>query len=169
MKAPKKETREKRKDSEIAGRTNKTPSTQVGPSIDSTFVGCKLEILFEYPNTLEGKTCFDWPHGIVENIVNKNRHGACQVLAHRLCWHSRWDSDSTAYSDISMYRRGAFYSALEICNSSYLATAYWRFRTLCIWSLTKLLRIRLKSPFSYIYRTFIYVHAIRHRLNLNFS
>ena len=33
---------------------------------------------------------------------------------------------------------------------------------------TKLLRMRLKSPFSYTYRTVIYVHAIYHRQNLNF-
>ena len=34
---------------------------------------------------------------------------------------------------------------------------------------TKLLRVRLKSPFSYIYCTIIYTHAIHHRQNLNFS
>ena len=67
------------------------------------------------------------------------------------------------------YRRGAFYLALEIHDSLYLATAYWQFRTLCIWSLTNLLQTRLKSPLVYIYRTIIYVHTIHHRQNLNFS
>ena len=51
----------------------------------------------------------------------------------------------------------------------YLATAHWQFCTLCTWSLTNLLRTRLKSPFSYINRTIIYVHAMHHRQNLNFS
>ena len=67
------------------------------------------------------------------------------------------------------YQRGAFYLALNLHDSLHLATAYWQFRTLCIWSLPKLLRIRIKSPFSYIYCTSIYVHAILHRQNLNFS
>ena len=43
------------------------------------------------------------------------------------------------------------------------------FCSLCIWSLTKLLQIKLKSPFSYIYRTVSYLHAIYYRQNLNFS
>ena len=41
----------------------------------STFVGYKLEMLFEYPNTLEGVTYLDWAHGIVEDVVNKKQAG----------------------------------------------------------------------------------------------
>ena len=41
------------------------------PSIDSTFVEFKLEMLFEYPNTFEGGTYLDWAHGVVEGVVNK--------------------------------------------------------------------------------------------------
>ena len=54
-------------------------------------------------------------------------------------------------------------------NKTTRGTAYWQFHTLCIWSLTKLLQTRLKSPFSYIYHTIIYVNAILHCQNLNFS
>ena len=60
-------------------------------------------------------------------------------------------------------------SAPEMHDSLYLAIAYRKFCMLCIWFLTKLLRIRLKSPFSYIFRTISYLHAIYHRQNLNFS
>ena len=63
-------------------------------------------------------------------------------------------AEHLAARPIWTYRGSAFYSALEIQNSLYLAAAYWRFCTLYIWSLTKLLRIRLKSPFSYIYRMY---------------
>ena len=49
----------------------------------------------------------------------------------------------------------------------HLASAYYQLRTLCIWSLTKLLRIGLKSPF-FIHRIIIYIHAIHHRQILNF-
>ena len=58
---------------------------------------------------------------------------------------------------IRTYQRGVFYSALNSHNSLHLATAYWKFCTLCIWSLTKLLQTRLKSPFSYIYRAYNYL------------
>ena len=71
-----------------------------------------------------------------------------------------------AYSDIP---EGCVLFGPRNARFLYLATAYWQFRTLCIWSLTKLLQIRLKSSFSYVYRTIIYVHAINHRQNLNFS
>ena len=52
------------------------------------------------------------------------------------------------------YRRRAFYSALNPHDPLHLVTAYWQFCTPCIWSLTNLLPIRLKSPFSYIYCTY---------------
>ena len=87
-------------------------------------------------------------------VISMKRVRSCLVPGSRQFW---------------TYRRGAFYSALEIHNSLYLATAYWQFCTVCILSLTKLLRIRLKLPFSYIYRTIIYVHAIYHCQLLNFS
>ena len=45
------------------------------PNTDSTFVGYKLEMLFEYPNALEGGTYLDWAHGIVEDVVNTNQAG----------------------------------------------------------------------------------------------
>ena len=48
-----------------------------------------------------------------------------------------------------------------------LAKTYWQFRTACIWSLIKQRRIRLKSPFSCIYRKIIYVYAIYHRQNVD--
>ena len=70
---------------------------------------------------------------------------------------------------IRTFQRMAFYSTLNIHDSLHLVTAYWQFGTLCIWSLTKMLRIGLKSPFSYIYRITIYVHAIHHRQKVNFS
>ena len=54
------------------------------PNIDSTFVGYKLEMLFEYPNTLEGGTYLDWAHGIVENIVN-TKTGRVRVRWHKDC------------------------------------------------------------------------------------
>ena len=73
------------------------------------------------------------------------------------------------WSHSRTYQRGAFYSAFEIHDFLYLATACWQFCTLCIWFLTKLLWIRLKSPSSYICRKIIYVHAMYHRQKLNFS
>ena len=66
------------------------------------------------------------------------------------------------------YRRGAFYSAIKFHDFLNLATDYWTFCSLCIWTLTKLLRIRLKSSFSYIFLIISYLHAIHHRQNLNF-
>ena len=72
----------------------------------------------------------------------------------------------TAISDIP---EGCVLVGHYIARFLYLATDYWTFCSLCIWSLTKLLRIRLKSPFSYIYRTISYLHAIYYRQNLNFS
>ena len=68
------------------------------------------------------------------------------------------------------YTRGVHFIRPSKCTIFlYLATAYWQFCKLCIRSLTTLLRTRLKSLFSYIYRAIIYVHVILHRQNLNFS
>ena len=72
MKASKKETREKKE-----GFGNRWADQQdtKRPSIDSTFVDFKLEMLFEYPNTLEGGTYLDWAPGIVGDLVNKKQAG----------------------------------------------------------------------------------------------
>ena len=50
----------------------------------STFVGYKLEMLFEYPNTLEGVIYLDRAHGIVENVVN-TKTSRVRVRWHKYC------------------------------------------------------------------------------------
>ena len=62
---------------------------------------------------------------------------------------------------IWIYQRGTFYLALNLHDFLHLATAYWQFRTPCIWSLTTLLESRLMSPFSCIHRTIIYICTCR--------
>ena len=79
---------------------------------------------------------------------------------------NRTGNDGTVVSDIPD-------ECVLVCSWNvrflHLATTYWQFCTLCIWSLTQLHRIRPTAPFSYIYRTLVYIHAIFQGKKLNFS
>ena len=41
----------------------------VMPGINTKMKGFQLEMLFEYPNELEGGTSLDWTHGIVQEVI----------------------------------------------------------------------------------------------------
>ena len=42
------------------------------PLVDESLVGFNIEMLFEYPNVVEGGTYLDWAYGTVKEIMNKN-------------------------------------------------------------------------------------------------
>ena len=40
------------------------------PTVDETLVEFKIEMLFDYPNEIEGGTYLDWAHGVVKEVIN---------------------------------------------------------------------------------------------------
>ena len=62
------EEREKRMSK---GKGDRLEGMQVSvmPDIDKKMKGFQLEMLFEYPNELEGGTYLDWTRGIVEEVI----------------------------------------------------------------------------------------------------
>ena len=40
-------------------------------AVDQTLVGYNIEMLFEYPNDVEGGTYLDWAHGVVKEVKNE--------------------------------------------------------------------------------------------------
>ena len=119
--------------------------------------------------------CNSWVKAVVGRMFGVAKLGIMRWLVmcviRRVCFCS--NGGSKVNNDICMpysgIPEGCVLFRPRNAHFCILSDRFLQFRTLCIWSLTKLLWIRLKSPFSYIYRAIIYVHAIHHRQILNFS
>ena len=53
------------------GRGDKFEGMQLNimPKIDKSLKGFHIEMLFEYPNEIEGGTYLNWTHGVVDEVI----------------------------------------------------------------------------------------------------
>ena len=53
------------------GRGDKFEGMQLSimPKIDKSLKGFHIEILFKYPNEIEGGTYLNWSHGVVDEVI----------------------------------------------------------------------------------------------------
>ena len=57
----------------------------VMPGINTKMKGFQLEMLFEYPNELEGGTYLDWTHWIVKEVIILKT-----ITKFRIKWATEW-------------------------------------------------------------------------------
>ena len=64
------------------------------PTVDETFVGFKIEMLFEYDND-DGTRYLDWCNGVVDSIINERTR----------CVTIKWNKDSLGPNDSDTSRK----------------------------------------------------------------
>ena len=91
--------RAKRKSLENKGKMECSMQQNIMPTIDETFVGFKIKMLFEYDNN-DGTRYLDWCNGVVDAIINE-----------RTRWVTiKWNKESLGQNDSDTSREKLFLS-----------------------------------------------------------